>query len=83
MQTDPKLIHQLEEFKLIEAEIKILIDFMNIHFNDKLHEKLSSKVHIVKDNFEILQIYLGKWQQTLNTNYRNDKFEHLIDMLFR
>ena len=74
--------HDQTAFKIIESEIKILIDFMNTHFNDQLLDKLTSKVHIVKDSIELLKIYLGKWQQALNTNYRNVKFEHLIDVLF-
>ena len=77
------LRHDQHAFKLIETEIKMLIDFMNTHFNDQFHEKLTSKVHILKDYIELLQIYLGKWQQALNTNYKNVKYENLIDILFK
>lgn len=56
---------------------------MNTHFNDQLHDKLTSKVHIIKDYIELLQIYLGRWQQVLNTIYKNVKFEQTIDVLFK
>ena len=83
LQRDQTVRHDQHAFKLIETEIKTLIDFMNTHFHDSLHDKLTSKVHIVKDYIELLQIYLGKWQQALNYNYKNVKFENLIDILFK
>lgn len=48
-----------------------------------MHDKLSSKVDIVKDHLELLQVFLGRWQTALNANYKNAKFETLIDILYK
>ena len=61
----------------------MLIDFMNTHYSDQLHEKLSSKVDIIKENIELLQRFLGRWQAALNYNYKNVKYETLIDILYK
>jgi hypothetical protein len=79
---DPLMRYDQQNFKEAENEIKLLVDFIQEHCNQHISDKLGSKVHIVNENKELLQIYLSRWQYALNSKYKNVKFEDSIDSLY-
>ena len=81
-QREPHLNRDSHLFEILCNEINMLVEFMYSHYNSQIYDKLSSKVHIVRDNLELLHMYLVEWQRVTFRKYKDVKFENQIDVLF-